>query len=167
MILGYIFTYLSPDNFGLPQAYVKKGVLAPNGPAYRALVIPGTANMTLEAVREVRLYAISGLPVILSGGTPNYYMSKDSSNKNVFEKAIQLLKTTQNVYSTSSELVADKLASLGLHPQVTIQSNGTWYPTWREDERDGIDYAFIFCDGPASTGYIEVASMKTPYYFNP
>ena len=167
MILGYIFTYLSPDNFGHPQAYVKKGVLAPNGPAYRALVIPGTANMTLEAVREVRSYAISGLPVILSGGTPNYYMSKDSSNKNVFEKAIQLLKTTLNVYSTSSELVADKLASLGLHPRVTIQSNGTWYPTWREDEREGIDYAFIFCDGPASTGYIEVATMKTPYYFNP
>ncbi|KFY79959.1 hypothetical protein V499_01108 [Pseudogymnoascus sp. VKM F-103] len=153
---GYIFTYLSPDNFALPQAYVRKGILAPNGPAYRALIIPGTANMTLEAVKEVRSYALSGLPVILSGGTPNYYMSKDSSNKDVFEKAIQLLKTTQNVYSTSSELVADKLASLDVHPQVKIQTNGTWYPTWREDERDGIDYAFIFSDGPASTATLKL-----------
>lgn len=167
MIPGYIFTYLSPDNFVLPQAYVRKGVLAPDGPAYRALVIPSTANMTLESLNKVRSYALGGLSVILSGGTPNYYTSKDSSNKGVFEKAVQLLKTTRNVYSTPLELVADKLASLGLDPQVKVQTNGTWYPTWREDERNGIDYAFIFSDGPASTGHIEVASMKTPYYFNP
>ncbi|KAJ5676031.1 hypothetical protein N7462_008928 [Penicillium macrosclerotiorum] len=164
---GYTYTYLSPDNFALPQAKVQNGILGPDGPAYKAMVITSNSNLTLESVRYIQKYARSGLPIILSGGDPGVYSTHDDSNTPVVQKAIQNLKKSRNVYSVSEGAVASKLQSLGLEPQVAVQTNGTWYSTWREDAQHAMDHAFVFCDGPGSTGTVEIASTKTPFFMDP
>lgn len=73
MLLGYTYSYLSPDNFGLSQVHVQDDILAPEGPAYRALVINSTSQLTVSAVDHIRRYAQMGLPVILNGADPGYY----------------------------------------------------------------------------------------------
>lgn len=47
---GYTYTYLSPDNFNMTSARVANGLLAPEAPAYKAMVVTGHQNVTLDAV---------------------------------------------------------------------------------------------------------------------
>ncbi|CAL5865932.1 uncharacterized protein PFLUO_LOCUS138 [Penicillium psychrofluorescens] len=164
---GYTYTYLSPDNFALPEATVQNGRLAPNGPAYKAMVITSNSNLTLEGVHYIQKYAHAGLTVIISGGDPGVYATRDGRDTSAVKQAIQSLKQTRNVYSVPSGQVAAKLHSLGLKPQTSIQTNGTWYSTWREDNRTGMDHAFIFCDTNASTGTVDIGSTKAPFILNP
>ncbi|CAG8902477.1 unnamed protein product [Penicillium egyptiacum] len=163
---GYSYSYISPDNFDLPHAYVRQGILAPDGPAYKSLVIPNTANVTLDSINKLRTFAESGFPVILSGGDPSYYMTGAASEKGNFARAIALLKETDNVYSAANGEIANQLSSLSLDPQIRVQSNGTWYTTWRESLNEHMDFAFIFNAGEASSGHIEVSSDKRPYVCN-
>lgn len=105
--------------------------------------------------------------MILSGGDPGVYASHDNRDQPSIQKAIQALKGSRNVYSVSAGQVATKLLGLGLRPQVALQTNGTWYTTWREDSQDGMDHAFVLCDANASTGTVDIASQKTPVLFDP
>lgn len=141
--------------------------MAPNGPAYKVLVITSNSNLTLSGVHYIQKYAHAGLPVILSGGDPGVYASNDDRDKTSIRKAIQALKKSANVYSVSAGQVSAKLHALSLRPQVATQTNGTWYTTWREDSQNGIDHAFVFCDVNASTGTLDISTHKTPFLFDP
>jgi hypothetical protein len=167
---GWTWAYLTPDNFALPEATVRKGVLGPDGPRFKALVITRDSNMTLAGAQKVQEYATLGLPIIFSGGLPGVYSSStDGSEPAAIEAALTDLSTSDNVYLVDSDGVADKLTSLGLSPNIKVQTEGQWYTTWREDASTGIDYALVFCDTNSSSGYITVtgaAKNKTPFYLN-
>ncbi|RDW76315.1 uncharacterized protein DSM5745_06307 [Aspergillus mulundensis] len=169
---GWSWTYLSPDNFALPEATVKNGVLGPDGPRFKALIVTSTSNMTLSGVQRIQEYANHGLPVLFTGGLPGIY---DSARGNGTETALiqtaltDLASSSENVYLVDTGSAAKKLASLGLAPNIKVQTNGKWWTTWREDASSGVDYALIFCDTNASSGYITVtgpASKKIPFYLN-
>ncbi|KAJ5104184.1 hypothetical protein N7532_004713 [Penicillium argentinense] len=125
--IRYIYSYLSPENFALPEARVHNGIFAPDGPAYRALLITGDNNMTLSGLYYIQKYALGGLTVILSVEDPGAY-THGNSDKSATQRAIQTLKS-RNVPSVSA-----------------VQSNGTWYSTWRENSETGTDDAFVFCE---------------------
>ncbi|KAM0165746.1 hypothetical protein ACHAQE_002075 [Botrytis cinerea] len=72
---GYGYEYLSPGNFKLPQAIVRDGVLAPDGPAYKLLIVRSTEFLTTDGVDNLAKYATQGLPIIISGGIPNQIAS--------------------------------------------------------------------------------------------
>ncbi|KAL4894986.1 hypothetical protein BDV59DRAFT_200244 [Aspergillus ambiguus] len=161
---GFSYVYLSPDNFALPQARVLNGVLAPGGPGFRAMIIPSSSNLTQEAVRDIKEYALEGLPVILSGGFPQAYYTKEGDTTNLLRE-ISSLGRTKNVYTVSSGQAANKLRDLGIAPRVQIQANGTWYNTWHSGY-DGVDYLFLLGDVVASTGHVNVSTTKVPYFFD-
>lgn len=146
---------------------MKDGMLAPDGPSYRALLVSSTSNLTMDAVHYIKKYARSGLPVILSGGDPGCYQSRHGSDCPAIQKAIASLKRAKNVYRVDAGGAATKLRSLGIHPRVGVRANGTWYPTWRDDTRNHAEYAFIFSDGNAATGEVDIATKKRPYFFDP
>ncbi|KAI9035663.1 uncharacterized protein KD926_003141 [Aspergillus affinis] len=161
---GFTYSYLSPDNFALPQAHVKNGSLAPEGPNFRAMVILSSANLTSQAVRDIKSFARAGLPIILSGGLPNAYISKDGNTEGL-TREISSLRETSNVHIVSSGKTATQLLDLGITPRVQLQSNGTWYPTWRTHQ-DGTEFVYLFSDIDESTGNISVATTKRPYIFD-
>jgi hypothetical protein len=163
---GYTYTYLSPDNFALPEATVQNRVLGPDGPAYKAMVITSNSNLTAEGVHYIQKYARAGFPIILSGGDPGVYATHDDSGRSTTERAIQALKRSRNVYSVPAGQIAAKLQGLGIHPQVALQSNGTWYSTWREDAQNGMDHAFVYSEN-TSVGTVDIASTKTPFILDP
>ena len=140
--------------------------MGPNGPAYKAMVITSDSNLTAEAVHHIQMYARAGLPVILSGGDPGVYATHDGSDKPTIERAIQALKKSPNVYIVSAGQVAAKLQTLGIQPRVAVQTNGTWYSTWREDAQSGMDHAFVFSEY-SSEGTVDIASTKTPFILDP
>ncbi|KAJ5110316.1 hypothetical protein N7532_002961 [Penicillium argentinense] len=164
---GYTYSYLSPDNFALPQARVQNKNLGPDGPAYRAMVITSNSNLTLDSVNYIQKYARAGLPVILSGGEPGVYATYDGRDTAAIKQAIQALKQSPNVYSISVGEAGAKLQDLGIQPRVALQTNGTWYSTWREDAINGMDHAFVFCDSNASTGTVSIANSKPPFFLDP
>ena len=162
---GYTYTYLSPDNFNISSAYVADNLLAPKGPAYKAMVVTSHQNVTLDAVNRLQEFAQAGLPIILSGGLPGYYASGNASNENAVSSALQSLKTNKNVHSAGANEIAQKLTDLSITPRVRVETNGTWYPVFRTD--DPTDYVFILStSSSASSGFITVQTAKTPYIFD-
>jgi len=64
---GYSYNVMSPSLLLMDDAVVKDGVLAPNGGAFKALVIAsGAAGFTPEVVARVSEIAASGLPVVFN-----------------------------------------------------------------------------------------------------
>ncbi|KAF7589906.1 hypothetical protein BBP40_003524 [Aspergillus hancockii] len=162
---GFTYVYLSPDNFALPQARVKNGTLAPEGAEFRAMIISSSGNLTSDAVKDIKSFAHNGLPIILSGGLPNAYYTRNGNTESL-EKKISSLKESQNIHIVSPGKVAQKLLSLGIAPRVQVQANGAWYPTWRTDA-EGIDYLYVLGDVVDTAGNVSVATTKRPYFFDP
>lgn len=170
---GYTYSYLSPDNQDMDDIRVENGLLAPGSPAYRAIVVARHQNVTLESVKKLQQFAQAGLPVILSGGLPGYYPSGNASDTVARQRAVTTalhsLQRTENVYTTGTHQVSQRLTAIGIHPRVRIQTNGTWYPVYRTDNATDIDYVFLFSESTSkalSKGTITVQTTKRPYILN-
>jgi hypothetical protein len=144
---------------------VKDGVLAPDGPAWKAFVVEATQNITVETVSRLRKLALAGLPVIIAGD-PGYYPGGSSSHQACLQRELSALREIENVYSVGQGQVARKLNDLGLTPQIR-SSNSSWYTTWRTDGVSGSDYAFLLNDGPASSGKATFTTTKKPFLLDP
>ncbi|KAL3250972.1 hypothetical protein ABHI18_010909 [Aspergillus niger] len=163
---GYSYSYLSPENFGLAQAYVGNQTLGPDGPAYKVLLVYSASNLTYESISKIAQFAEAGLPVILVDGDPSQYATAGAASHQNFTEAIVRLKRTKNVFTVSEGELIHKLASLHLEPRIQVQANSTWYTTWRESVREDIQFAFVYNDGKASAGHLVVSSDKTPHRFD-
>ncbi|CAJ0543781.1 Ff.00g039230.m01.CDS01 [Fusarium sp. VM40] len=165
LVTGWSSNYLTAENLYLKEAYVKNGVLAPDGPAWKAFILEASQYVTFDTVKILRSWAQQGLPVIISGGRPKYYATGGKSAGTEFERQLSSLLRTRNVHSVSSGKVAGKLRSLGLRPQVAVSTNGTCYTSWSEAK--GTAYAIIYSDLTAAEGNIVIATTQTPYFLNP
>lgn len=78
------------------------------------------------------------------------------------------LAELDNVHVTEmGDGLADKLVSIGIEPRTKVSSNGTWHTVWREDTQNDIDYVFVYNEqGNTTTGTVEFASTKIPYWFD-
>ncbi|KAL2843379.1 hypothetical protein BJY01DRAFT_264273 [Aspergillus pseudoustus] len=160
---GYSYSYLSPENFNLPQAHVRNGTLGAGGPAYKALIIYRASNVTFGSISKIRQFAEAGLPVILVGGDPLQYPTASAASHHTFAEAISALKRTNNVFAVTENQVIPKLASLRIEPRIRVQANSTWYTTWRESVSEDTQFAFVYNDGEDSTGHIVVSSDQAPH----
>ncbi|KAJ5511212.1 Glycoside hydrolase family 2 N-terminal [Penicillium expansum] len=163
---GYIYTYLSPDNLELPEASVHDGVFASQGPGIKTIIVTQDVNITVSAIHKLKDYAAKGLPVILSGGSAQYYPTSNDGGVEAFRAGLQELADSRGVRTTRSADIAKTLVSHGISPRIRVQTNGTWHTTWREEKESQVDYAFIFCDGGGAQGKIRVTTDKFPYLFN-
>ncbi|KAJ0417245.1 hypothetical protein BJY00DRAFT_325726 [Aspergillus carlsbadensis] len=162
---GWSWNYLSADNLALEEGRVRNGVLAPDGPAWKAFIVENTQNLTLDAVEALARFARGGLPVIFSGGTPGYYPTGRNPQKPKYDRDLAHLLRLRNVHRVAAGSVARKLRELGLRPRVEVKTNGTCYTTW--GEVDEYSYAIVYSDLVASTGSITVDSTEPPFILNP
>jgi hypothetical protein len=128
-LLGYGYEYISPENFQLPQAFVENGVLAPDRPAYKCLVIQESAILTTNGTMILAQWAKQGLPVIISGGMPTQIAS--SSGLSQAQATLQSILSLPNVHQLPSEPIAPVLSSIGIQPLTEVSANQTWYTYWR------------------------------------
>ncbi|KAL9067682.1 MAG: hypothetical protein Q9157_006735 [Trypethelium eluteriae] len=171
MILGYAYEYLSPENFGLPGAYVANGVLAPENQAFKAMVIRANDSMTVDGTLGIAGLAQNGLPIIFTGGIPTYVAQYEPLNGTQWVgQILNSLTSLPNVHVVPYEGLADAVSSLGIEPLTSIKSNGSWFTYWRRDDLVGADYVFVYNDATGaglgngySEGSIKFASTGTPY----
>ena len=126
--LGFSYEYLSPDNFVLPEAYVSKGVFAPNRQAFKAMIVGVNEIMTGLGVTKLSEYAHDGLPIIFFGGVPSKFEGYDQPGYESAKSTIYRLLHSKHVHVTSpSKSLADFLASINILPRTSVSANGTWY----------------------------------------
>jgi hypothetical protein len=63
----YGYDYLSLENLQLSEVTVLDGLLAPDGPAYKAFIIRETDLLTTDEVNALANFVNQGLPVIFYG----------------------------------------------------------------------------------------------------
>lgn len=172
--VGYAYEYLSPNNFDLPQAYVKDGVLAPDAQEFKALVVRGNDSMTVAGAQGIARFAHAGLPVIFSGGVPKYLASFNQSGAEFVEQTLHKLTSLPNVHTVPYEGLANFIGSLGITPITKVDANNTWYTYWRQT--DDYNYVFVYNDATSeatrglgngySEGSVQFSSAGTPYFFD-
>ncbi|KAF4838526.1 hypothetical protein CGCTS75_v000303 [Colletotrichum tropicale] len=166
ILKGWSYNYVSPDNFALPQAYVRNSLLAPEDARYQALVVLGSQNLTSLSLLKLTEFAKAGLPIIIAGGSPGEYPTenKASSASFSFDTSLQQLLDISSVYQVAEGEIAEKLEGLGLKPRIGVKTNGTWHTTWRQDSSGNISYAYVFNDAESSNGELIVQSPGIPHF---
>ncbi|PYH34346.1 uncharacterized protein BO87DRAFT_308478 [Aspergillus neoniger CBS 115656] len=170
---GYIYEYLSPDNFVLPGAYVSNGTFAPDQQAFRALVVRANETLTASGVAKLVEYAHSKLPIIFSGGLPGNYSGYNPKAARQAVSTIRNLTSLYNVHIVPYENLAATLNSLNILPRTSVSANRTWYTTWRYDTKTLTDYVYVYNDaagvpygGGTSSGSISFETTGTPFLYD-
>lgn len=162
---GYMYSYLSPDNFALPQAVVTNGILAEAGPGYRALLLRQNLTLTVDGVAKMAEFAKAGLPIIAAGGFPEYFSAENATANEFVSSTLKSISDLPNVHIVADAPVGSVVQSIGIVPLTQVNApNATWWTTWRTTNTT--DYVFIFNDQLDSVGSIKFASIATPYFFD-
>lgn len=135
---------------------------------FQALIVLGSQNLTQASLVQLKNFANAGLPIIIAGSAPGQYPTRNVSNPGdqAFESSLAELLNHANVHHATGGELSQKLKSLELQPRVGVQTNGTWYTTWREDKSNGLSYAYIFSDIAPASGVVLAQSTGTPYFLD-
>ncbi|KAK4539121.1 hypothetical protein LTR36_001465 [Oleoguttula mirabilis] len=171
---GYSYEYLSPDNFGLPEAYVVNGTLAPERQAFKALVIRSNDTLTVAGVDKLVEWAHAGLPIIVSGGLPQNLTGYNVSGGTEYVRsALAGIVSLDNVHIVPYDNLAASLQALGFTPRTAVSASRIWYTYLREDANACVTYAFVYNDAfdsefgtGASVGSVTFETTGVPYLYD-
>ncbi|KUN76360.1 glycosyl hydrolase [Streptomyces griseoruber] len=151
--LGWTHQFLSGPLLDLPNATVRGGRLAPDGPAYKALFVEGdffygsTPTLALPDARRLLALARAGLPVVLLGAfdqalTPG--VPGEGETDGLREILGRLLALPTVVRVTDKAAVGDALAGLGVTADVRHATASTLLNAHRATE--DADFYYL-CNG--------------------
>lgn len=156
----------------LPAAQVVNGVLAPQSQAFKALVVRANDTLTSPGVAKLAEFARAGLPIFFSGGMPYMQLGNDTAGQQYVNTTIVEISKLSNVHIVPYENLATSLAQQNIHPEATINMNGTVYSHW---SRNGTstDFVILLNDAPGRTpdssgvtGNITFQTTGNPYLYD-
>ncbi|KAI8240548.1 hypothetical protein K4K55_000673 [Colletotrichum sp. SAR 10_96] len=118
--LGFTYDYLGPVSFSSSNAIVGEGgVLAPDGPAYKALTFADQTKLTPEMAAQTKALAEAGLSIFVIGSTDFQSVGVDgaASVPEIMANALAMEGVT--VLASAEELPA-ALAALNIRPRVSF-----------------------------------------------
>lgn len=141
---GYSYNLISEAILESENAYVEDGKLAPEGPAFKALILDRVNTFDVENMEKVIEYAKSGLPVIVYDSTfGKVYGSNVEDDAVLAEKFAELLEMDNVIQASSVEDVKQALADVNVTPYAqyeTAQLETTMYT----DKADGSNYYYMY-----------------------
>ena len=136
---GYSYNLVSESVLSHPNAEVSNGVLAPEGPAYKALIVDHVNVISLAAMQRLVKYADAGLPIILfESDIKRVYGSDRDADIEVAKMHLNNAKVV-----TTEEDIPDVLTELGIssHAKYHIpQLEATLY----KDVTDDTNYYYLY-----------------------
>jgi hypothetical protein len=159
---GYTYEYLDPIGAREPQAQ-GDGVLYPDGPRYRALVIDERAlpGATAQAIARE---AESGLAVVLVGGLPSRGTSLGDApgeDAQVRDAVARILAAPRVRRAKAQGDVLAALRALGVDPAARWSKDVHVYSQWRA--ADGVDYVYLWNAAPTTARFTGAfATTGTP-----
>ncbi|KAF0324101.1 secreted protein [Colletotrichum asianum] len=168
--LGFTYDYLGPASFFSSNAIVGEGgVLAPDGPAYKALIFANQTKLTPEMAAQTKAFAEAGLPIFVIGRTDFQSVGVDGA-ASVPEMMAQALAMESVAVLASGEELPAALAALDIRPRVAFSQDDAvekWYTFSRSTEDAQI--AFLYNDGGNATAtnisFLDMAG-RTPCTFD-
>ncbi|WP_210496063.1 glycosyl hydrolase [Patulibacter sp. SYSU D01012] len=151
---GWSLEFVAPSLLRLPSAVVRNGVLAPDGPAFKALVFEGDAFanklpvLPPDTARKLVEFAKAGLPIIVIGDWAQaqaYGGGTAGDDAEVRALVLELLAQPTVAVVPTRETVPDGIAKLGLRP--SVQYDTTTSPLLSSRRVDGAIDWFLFANG--------------------
>ncbi|KAH8707659.1 hypothetical protein GQ44DRAFT_691187 [Phaeosphaeriaceae sp. PMI808] len=167
---GYTFEYLSAKNLISEQAVVVDGILAPEGPAFRALVIYQQTQITPDASAALLEFARNGLPIYIVGTIPNTTVGI-TGQQQVSENINELLGYDVVHVVDPESFSASILAADGVpaRARIDLASNALGlYTFWTTDVKSHSDHVFLYNQGADGVFNItfSVSEDLAPYALN-
>ena len=145
--LGFSYNVLDEHMLQLPAATVRGGVLAPDGPAYRAVVVSQAARLSVAAVQALIGYARAGLPVVLykCAITRVFGTSKADNSDQELASQLAILAGLPGVSTAATEAqVLSGLAAAGITPAASYAAPGLLAI---RRQAPAADYYYLYCEG--------------------
>ncbi|MDN7122418.1 alpha-L-rhamnosidase [Nocardioides sp. ChNu-153] len=153
--LGWTHGFATPALLDLPLATVRDGRLAPDGPAYKVMIVGpdqfrgNRLSIELSAARRVRALAEAGLKVVLMGDWANLAEPVGVESAETVAQiraemaAVAALPTTRTVGATANADVPGALAALGVTPDVTHERSTVMSVRRVLAEGGGVDLYYL------------------------
>lgn len=156
---GYRHEFLAPALLELPSATVAGGILAPDGPGYRAFLLDGCEYLPIRSARTILSFARSGLPVVIIGAVPDrtpFHSDGEDGDSVIQTLMAQLLglPTVRNV--TSGAAALDALTQLGIRPSVAYQNPVPVLSV----QRVATDRTYFYLYNPTDTAVTTQATLQ-------
>jgi alpha-L-rhamnosidase/Glycosyl hydrolases family 2, sugar binding domain len=157
---GYTRDYLDPELLSVPGMTVAAGRLAPNGPAYKALVIdaelqpatdPDKRSMPLPVIEQILSFARTGLPVIIVAAPPDHAPGNAPDADLSIRETVSKLLAEPSVHRVPHEAdVPGLLRSLGIQPSAKSATGHSPLSMHRHDAETKTEYYFLYNEGVVS-----------------
>lgn len=150
---GYSYQFFSRGLFGLDSAKVSDGVLNPEGPGYKAMIIDNDANKLSDKINAIPAevaqylveYAKAGLPLVFIGDMPSRSLYGEDADSAVTD-AMAALKTMSNVVCVEDyDEVPAALAQLGVAPSASFDQPVENLETVHRSDSNA-DYYYFYND---------------------
>ncbi|KAK3388042.1 hypothetical protein B0H63DRAFT_392879 [Podospora didyma] len=174
---GYTYEYLGPENLANPSVSIKDGVLSPDGPGYKALVIYAQTRITPSASTVLLKFAKTGLPIFIVGPAPNITIGasgQDTVSKNMLALTSGKFPSVKLISNTKA-FSPETLQNAEVFPRVVADaisgsaSNASQlFTQWRSKKQyngDLLDMVYVLNRGTASTFSISftTSEIAVPY----
>lgn len=141
---GYSYEFLDPSFLELPNAELKNGVFAPDGPGYRAILFQNQQELPVAAEKFLK-YAKAGLPLIFAGTTPqraSYHSAHGEADDRKVQEIMTELTDLPNVkLVVSAAQWPETLKNLGVAPSLNPGGVSLLYARRAAEDAD---YYFLY-----------------------
>jgi hypothetical protein len=143
--LGWSHSFISSDVLGWDSASLRRGRLAPDGPAYKAMIVEGDAfrgrraTLTVSAARRIAELAKKGFPIVFLGvwTTPTAEGLGSAADDAAVAAAVASAQSRPNVRTVALPAdVPGALAALGVQQHVTHERSTLIHVHRRTDDAD-------------------------------
>lgn len=148
---------------------MQDGVLAPSGPAYKALVMYNQTYMTANASSRLLEYAAAGLPIFIVGIVPSTVPGTEGQQE-VTANMARLVKAPSVHTVSTANFSASTLTSAGVVPRAAVQAGSSdarnLWSFWTSDGDTGLELVYVFNKGASGTFKMTFESTGTPYFLD-
>ena len=141
---GYSYNLVSESLLTYEDSYVAGGCLAPEGPAFKALIVDEVSIITVEAMEKLLQFAEAGLPVVVyNSDISRVYGSAIDDDELIQEMFAELLSLANVETADSTDEVKEALTDFGTVPyaQYSVSQLET---TLYTDALDKANYYYMF-----------------------
>lgn len=142
--LGYSYNLLSESTICHENAYAADGKIAPDGPAYKALIVDHVNILSVEAMERVLEYAEAGVPIVLYASDVQRAYGSDAALDAAVAEGYEKLLGMENVRNAENvEEVLSALNELGVTPYARYDA-AQLETTLYQDPADGTRYYYMY-----------------------
>ena len=141
---GYSYNLVSESVLSHVDAVVSDGVLAADGPAYKAIVVDKVHVISPAGIRRLMEYAQAGLPIVLYDSDISRVYGSDVEADDEAVAAWAAIADLENVkVATAEEEIPAALAALGVTSCARYEAPHL-ETTLYQDAADGTNYYYLF-----------------------